>query len=228
LDEPLLRDFAKIAPKNVATAPEGEEQALRRFFRGLAAGLKINALSKAGRNTLEMIRQSLRACGQGIVVAGTRVGVAQILENIVEDAIQGIHIGLSNPEVAGSQSVKQVVLSRNTVHCLIPSSYMRDRHGIFVGNARSISITDTVATLRRTKIKDTKETEVEGIRVHGVLGPFMVIRQNNLSGFPIGIRVVPENQPMATPIWVVTELLATDSKKALDASAQIQRDRISP
>jgi hypothetical protein len=168
----------------------------------------------------------MRAGGQGIVVAGTRVGTVQILENVVEDMIQGIHIGVSNPALAGRESAGEVMIARNVVHSLVPELFNRDRHGIFVGNARSISITETVASLRRTGQKAGKPTRVEGIRIHGILGPYMVVRQSDLRGFDIGVRVVPLESIPAPRIWLVAETMTT--KAALEAPPTVERERNVP
>jgi hypothetical protein len=103
-------------------------------------------------------------------------------------------IGVSNPDDPGQESIDEAVLSRNVVHARVPIGYKRDRHGVFVGNARSIHICDTVATLKRAGKLPPGEipTPVEGIRVHGVLGPFVVVRHTSLAGFTLGVRVEPQ------------------------------------
>jgi hypothetical protein len=230
--EPLVRDFAKLAPKNVAKAPGGVDGALRKFVRGVAAGHHISALSKASQAAIGKIIEELRAGGQGIVVAGTRIGTVQIVENVVEDMIQGIHVGVSNPTIAGPEIADEIMIARNVVHSMVPQLFNRDRHAIFVGNARSIIITDTVASLRLIgrPMKERKQVEVEGIRIHGVLGPFLVIRQSSLNGFTIGVRIVPlDPVPVSKQrVWLVAETMATGASKTLDAPSSIESERNYP
>jgi hypothetical protein len=230
--EPLVRDFAKLAPKNVANSPGGVDGALRKFARGIVAGRQISALSNASQAAMDKIIEELRAGGQGIVVAGTRIGTVQITENVVEDMTQGIHVGVSNPSLAGPEIADEIMISRNVVHSMVPHLYNRDRHGVFVGNGRSISITDTVASLRRTgrPMKQAKQVEVEGIRIHGILGPFLVIRQSSLNGFSVGVRIVPLDPVPASKqrLWLVAETMATGASMALDAPSSIERERNYP
>ena len=121
-----------------------------------------------------------------------------------------------------------MLLSRNVVHALVPPDYDRERHGIFVGNARSVHVIDTVATLTRTgRSPRLADTPVEGIRVFGVLGPFLVIRHTSLRGFQIGIRVAP----LVTPnlrIWTVTETMAVGARAALMAPPTVGSNNNAP
>ena len=52
------------------------------------------------RIVIALVRQQLLAVGQGIVVGGARAGTIQILDNLVEDTVQGIHVAVSRPKQA--------------------------------------------------------------------------------------------------------------------------------
>jgi hypothetical protein len=175
-----------------------------------------------------------RAGGQGIVAGGSRIGTVEVLDNVVEDMIQGIHVGASERDQAGGKSSEkrdqadEVVISRNVVHALVPQGYQKERHGIFVGNARSIHILDTVATLRPPRGPNQKEASgVEGIRVFGVLGPFLTVRQSSLKDFTTGVRVQPLAPVPAAAhrMWLVAETMAAGSVVALVAPASVDRER---
>ena len=207
----------------------------------------------------------VRAAGQGIVISGTRVGSVQVLDNVIEGAVQGIHIGASNARVSGRERVEEIMVARNVVHLSIPAGYRRERHAVFIGNARSASVLDTVATLTRPDLrsktralrqqdgsaeltnvvvgrgrtgtvagKDQAEaigrlaTPVEAIRVHGVLGPFLVVRQSSTRGFTIGVRVAPLAPVPASRMWVVSETMADGSAAALVAPVTVDRARNVP
>ena len=78
-------------------------------------------------------------------------------------------------------------------------------------------------------VPDARPTPVEGVRVHGELGPFMVVRQSHLRGFTVGVRVTPLNQP--TPkdrVWLVAETMATGASPAVVAPDSVDRERNAP
>jgi hypothetical protein len=163
-----------------------------------------------------------RFVGQGIVVAGARAETVQVLDNLVEDAVQGIHVGVSDPSTPQRELAGEVVVLGNVVHLLVPADYDRDRHAIFVGNARSVHVKDTVASL--TRVGAGTPTLVEAIRVFGQLGPFVVVRQTSLSGFPVGVSVRPLD-PIPNPrVWLVAETMAAGGVLAVDAPAEVDSD----
>ena len=157
---------------------------------------------------LSRLAVTLRSVGQGIVVGGSHATTVSITDNVVDGAVQGIHVGVSD-SAGGTQSVDSVILARNVVRAIVPAAYDRDRHGIFVGNARSVHVVDTVATLRRTG-GTTPVTPVEGIRIHGV-------------------RVVPLAPQPSPRMWLVAELFAAGAAPSLDAPPQlVDRERVAP
>ena len=180
---PLVTDFVRTATAAGVRRAGGAERALAAFGRSIGTGRGRSRLSRASLDLLADLAGSLRAVLQGIVIGGGSVGVIQVLENIVEDAVQGIHVGVSDGDAPGRESAESVTIARNVVESLVPVNYGRDRHGVFVGNARAIHVLDTVASLRRIGrlSPDTRPTPVEGVRVHGELGPFMVVRQTSLA-----------------------------------------------
>ena len=115
-----------------------------------------------------------RVADGGIVVAGRTVGTVEILDNLVEQTIQGIHIAASGAD-AGREAADAVLVSRNVVHERYSAPHNRGRHAVFVGNAPSVHVKDTIATLERTG--QQSPTPVDAIRLHGVFGPFVAIRQ---------------------------------------------------
>jgi uncharacterized protein (DUF2141 family) len=153
-----------------------------------------------------------------------------VVDNVVEDATQGIHVGVSNADTPGRELAGDVLLSRNVVHALVPAAHDRDRHAIFVGNARSVNITDTVADLRRIGPAPVSgPTPVEGIRVHGVLGPFLCVRQTSLRGFaPTGVTVVVLGAPPPDRTWLVAETMAEGAVLGVSAPLTVEQERNRP
>jgi hypothetical protein len=224
---PLVDDFAKAARKST-TRRGGAQGALLRFSRGLGSGQRLDVLSPASRDLVSLLAGQLRAAGQGIVVGGSGSTIVRILDNVVEGTIQGIHVGVSAAN-GGTRTVDAALIAGNVVRALIPASYDRDRHGIFAGNVRSLNLADNTLALRRIPPEGVPSpTEVEGVRVHGVIGAFLSIRQTSLAGFAVGVRVVPLPPVPDVRMWLVGETLAQGATATLDAPPAVDRERNVP
>ncbi len=216
----------------------GARKALRNAARRAVSDDVLGALSPDARAVVVNARQGLRAAWQGIVVGGPTTGSVQILDNVIDGAVQGIHVGVSDPKTAARELASEVLISRNVVHARVPRQYDRDRFAILVANARSVHVTDTIATLVRPPAANSRAplvrlvfrtpvTPVEAIRLHGELGPFVCVRQSSLRGFQTGVVVsslaVPEQR-----MWLVAETMAVGAAKALDAPPAVDRERNVP
>jgi hypothetical protein len=207
----------------------GPAKALEGAARRALEPANFTKLPQQATAMIGLVRQEMLAAGQGIIVGGTHIGTIQILENTVADTIQGIHVGVSDPRLGGQEAIEHVMIARNVVHSLVPQYYDRDRHAIFVGNAGTVHVLDTVATITRHGGKLVlPPTAVEGIRIHGRLGPFVCVRQSYLDGFTVGVRVAPVGAPPDKRMWVVAETLCDHSTKALDAPISVDRERNVP
>jgi hypothetical protein len=207
----------------------GALKALHGAARRAADGPARARLPKSAQAVIGQLQLDLRVVGQGIVVGGSRVGTVEIIDNLVEDAVQGIHVGVSDGDPSAREAADTVMIARNVVHALVPSRYDRDRHAVFVGNARSIHVLDTVATLLRLgAIALPFTTPVEAIRIHGELGPFVTVRQSSLRGFRVGVRVVAVGTVPQPRMWLVAETLALGATTTVDAPAGVQLERNSP
>jgi len=180
-----------------------------------------NAVRVAGARDLP----TGRVADGGIVVAGGAVGTVEVLDNFVEQTMQGIHVAASGP-AAGRESADAVLLSRNVVHARVPSAHKRARHAVFVGNARSVHVKDTIATLERTG--SGAATPVDAIRLHGVFGPFVAVRQTSVKDFSIGVRVEPLD-PLPSPrMWLVAETMADGAALGAEIPETVQGERNYP
>ncbi len=218
-----------LKPADVAR--RGPAKALEGIARRVVSPGFYAKLPQPVRSKIDAIRAQLLAAGQGIVVGGLRAGTIQILDNVVADTVQGIHIGVSDPTQRGPEGIEHVLLARNVVHALVPQFYDRDRQAIFVGNAGSTHVLDTIATLRRLSGKlGLPETQVEAIRIHGVLGPFLCVRQSYLQGYAVGVRVVPTGVPSPDQqMWLVAETMAVGAAgKAVIAPPSVTSERNVP
>ena len=224
----LARDLAATARPSAIRRGGGPEKALLRFARSLATHKGLAALSPASLELVERLTLKLRCAGQGIVVGGAGARNVRVLDNLVEDATQGIHVGVSG-HGGERRTIETVLIARNVVKAAVPASYDRERHGVFVGNARSVHVLDTAATLRRLPPEGVPSpTPVEGVRIHGELGPFLAVRQTSLQGFSTGVRVVPLPPVPQARMWLVAETLAEGAGAALVAPAGVERERNVP
>lgn len=187
--ESLLRGFGTVG---VHSSP-----AFVKFISGLIGG----ATSASG----------VRLVGaRGIVVGGTVSHDVRISGNCVTDVVQGIHVGISTrrprnpgPEAPVSDTAGRVVIEKNVVHvALMPESAV-ERHGIFVGNNRSLLIDGNMVTCE--KVGTAARLWVEGIRVYGFYGPSAHLSRNHLAGFDAGIRAAAINHLRAGPasLWQI-------------------------
>jgi hypothetical protein len=210
---PLAERYRAYATPARVKKLGGAAAAARRFVRSIA-DLPIAELAGRDRGVLARLVGSLQPALQGIVVGGANVGTVEVLDNVVENTIQGIHIGASDARVEGREAVTEVLVSRNVVHVAVPFAHDRERHAIFVGNARSVHVLDTVATLVRPDapiLRGERATRVEAVRVFGVLGPYLVVRHTSARGFDTGVRVspVPPLPNAKQRLWLVGETVAS-------------------
>ncbi|MDQ1713136.1 MAG: hypothetical protein QOE45_2586 [Frankiaceae bacterium] len=210
------REAKAFAAKYAKSNDASTRAAYRAYVTRTRAGKAVNA-----RADLAKLAKTLRVGGQGIVVGGARIGTVRIADNLVDGFVQGVHIGASDAATKGRERAEEVLVTGNVVHALVPPSYNRQRHAVFVGNARSVHVLDTVATLRRSAsgVSSIRPTHVDGIVVHGVLGPFLVVRQSSLRGFYTGVRVTPlaPSPGKERRMWLVAETMADGAQVAADA-----------
>jgi hypothetical protein len=219
----------------------GAAEDLRKGTVELIKDVQQTGVARAPKETAQavaVLAGELSAAGQGIVVAGDTAGTVQICDNVIDDAIQGIHVGISNRRTPVRERGSEVLISGNAVHLLVPSGWREDRHAVFVSNFDTASVVNTTATLRRplpellkllgqasdVDLTRIDQTPVDGIRVIGELGYCMVVRGSSLREFATGVRVVPHPADPGGGIkgpgrrlWLVTETAAVGAVQAVDA-----------
>ena len=201
----------------------------RLAFRSFAATITADrgaSLSPAGRSSLIALARSMRSVGQGIVVGGQRASTVAITDNVVRDAVQGIHVGVSQSVIGARESIDEVLIARNTVHLAVAATYGRDRHAVFVGNVQSAEVIDTRATLTRPLVTPgVVPTPVDGVRIFGFLGPFVVIRGGSFAGFNTGVRAEPLGTIPTQRVWSISEVNAGGLAGAVGAVAPLSFTR---
>ncbi len=156
-------------------------------------------------------RDHMPVAGQGIVAGGRRATDLRIVDNTLQEVLQGIHVGVSHREAErGAPDIAVTALIRgNTIGVSLPSGATRERHGIFVGNCSSLVVEDNYLTLQR--FATTERLRIEGVRIFGYLGKRAILRQNHLQDFSVGIRMNPLNPSKnpPTPLWLVADNVAS-------------------
>ncbi|HWM24550.1 MAG TPA: DUF6519 domain-containing protein [Chthoniobacterales bacterium] len=162
----------------------------------------------------QALTEDSAAGGQGIVIGGAQAEEVHIVANSIQSFVQGVHVGLSRsdnpPDTADSAG--QVVIVRNRVRIRIGTVSRRERHGIFVGNFESLEVQGNRVQGLRTKLG--QDIFSEAIRVYGAAGPRMVICDNDLDGFNVGIAFVTKVVPKVR-LWLITGNLAQNAAQGV-------------
>lgn len=81
-------------------------------------------------------------------------------------------------------------MAGNTVHLRVPS-LARERHGIFVGNSQNVLVRENLVEVTWPGANNWQEDlpTIDGIRIWGVAGPMVQVRENHTVGVTTGIRI---------------------------------------
>lgn len=151
---------------------------------------------------------------QGITVGGTVGDFIKIRENRISGFIQGIHVGLSAPNPNISTADRVLILD-NHISVTLGTGSTRGRHGIYVGNARSLQVRgNRLALVRPT---GAQNMQIDGIRVFGYLGRHAIIRENFLEGYNIGVHFELRGTSPSTPMWMINDNIAQGSNPVVSA-----------
>ena len=166
---------------------------------------------------------------QGIVIGGAVAHNLRILNNTIENVLQGIHIGLSRQDTTrevhlmvgiANSSSKQILsggatITGNSIIVRLPIYAGKlERHGIFIGNCESLLIDNNDLSLER--LSGAENIVVEGVRIWGKLGNRAILSQNyihSLDGdrrrsFDIGINIQPLTRKSSNALWRVMHNVA--------------------
>jgi nitrous oxidase accessory protein NosD len=195
-----------------------------RGVRNHVLGLADRALRGATHPELDVLRAAIvapfanrqPAMAQGIVVAGAFAEEVHLRGNHVDGAVSGIRVAVSDAPPAGTNSAGRVVIRENDVRVRVPLEWDRERHGIFVGNCRSLMVSENRIDLDRQSWSVAGEDV--GIKVWGVLGRFALVQENHMTGCLTGVRffaVDDGSLPVrAGLMWIVRHNLAEGARQA--------------
>ncbi len=205
--------LAAQPPQGVTTA-----EGLRQYLVTKANAILTNDVLRAQLPGFAAWFNAIRyldTAWQGIVVAGETVSDVRVINNTVQNAMQAVHIGVSSRTPGGSSpevlQIERVQVSGNSaVLRLNADSLARERHGIFVGNARSVAIHDNAISVQRSD--GAEKVTITGAIVYGYLGRAVVVRHNHFTQFTTGVNVTPRYQlgntpypPRTSVLWLVAD-----------------------
>jgi Family of unknown function (DUF6519) len=171
-------------------------------------------------------QQDPTVASQGIVVGGRNAPDVRIKNNTIEGVVQGIHVGISHHESSpGTVDLAGTVsITDNRIRILLSPLAARDRHGVFVGNCDTLYIENNQAIVQR--FGNTTAVPIDGVNIHGVLGLMMIVRQNHLQNFTVGVRVTPLFRPPTSRTvfqWLVAQNMMPTSTQTVIAPTQVRR-----
>ena len=221
---------------------ESVEQHLHTLVaRTLDGSLRGTAAAALAAWLDDRVRANPAVGSQGIVVAKNEAPGdvvpspdLRILNNRIEGCRQGIHLGASREggaepddgDPCAHDALDTVIVQGNAVDVLLSPETSAERHGIFVGNARHITVQDNRVTVRRTEAGAV--WRIDGIRVWGFLGPMVLVRQNHTDGADVGIRVRPAGGDLCWPDihhWYISDNIAIGAEPPVDAPSSFAQER---
>lgn len=208
------------------------ESALVRHLNRIADTVILNAGAVANNPafgdwfTAVTAAQDPTVASQGIVVGGRNAPDVRVRNNTIEGTLQGIHVGLSHREGSPgtADQAGAVSIADNRIRILLSPLAERDRHAVFVGNCDTLYIENNHAIVQR--FGNTSAVPIDGVNVHGVLGLMMIVRQNHLQNFTVGVRVTPLFRPPTNRTvfqWLVAQNMMPSSSQTVIAPAQVRR-----
>jgi hypothetical protein len=181
---------------------------VHKTIKGIATNVLFNptSVSAAFQNWLNATLPLLYSTSaQGIVVGGDVANDVRIIDNTVDGTVQGIHVGLSdikrNGKGSGHLTATRVQIRGNTVNVRITPEVTGDRHGIFLGCVNSALIVENHLQLTRYPNQQSANRAIDGIKVAGAFGPFVVIERNCILGFTQGVDFVSDTAQPSGALW---------------------------
>jgi len=225
----VISDFAKNTSATRLARERSSGVAIARYVAASVTEPHQAAVGAASTSFLAEAVSNARSMAQGIVVGGSRAPLVRIDGNLVQGAIEGIHVGLQAVGKLALLVVGQAVIAGNTVGLIVPFFWARQRHAYYVGNVASLTMTDNHARLARTGSQDG--TPVDAVRIWGALGNWIEVRGMDLTGpFRIGV-VIRDTGPggiKGRSLRYLSDVLNAEGSVALDVPADFQHDRCLP
>jgi hypothetical protein len=199
---PMLRaaDWAALVearPPAAGATPVQVLNHLKRLADVVLVDSQLRAVRPRFRAWFEATRAAdIAVASQAIVVAGRVARDVRVLNNTIDGALQGVHIGVSHEvrptDPAGGRVDRAgtIAVAGNTLEVpLSQDAVKRGRHAIFVGNCDSLTIENNFARL--TPAPGSENVTAAAIVTYGFLGRKVVVRHNHIVRFSTGMEFVP-------------------------------------
>lgn len=165
---------------------------------------------------------------RGIVIGGQAVDEVRIEDNVIRGVAQGVSVGVSRREDEKGEALQaqRVVVARNSVQVMLREENDRtNRFGLFVGNANSV-----LAQANRVDAIDdeTRKIKFEGLRLTGVYGRQLLIRDNYFDGPVFGVTFSPKNGSLGnltrdTLAWLFQYNVADGGKSVIEMKDDVRK-----
>jgi len=175
-----------------------------------------------------LIDNNPAVAAQGIVVAGRVARAVEVTGNVVGDVLVGVQVGVSHDAPIGEEVDRagRVRIVDNVVTLRLPLERERGQYGIFLGNVEHGLVAGNDLRVA-AKALDTVVYD-EGIRVWGLLGSFLGVRENVVANAETGIRVRPVSEDKGGHQWFVVDNATPHASLSVLAPASVRRrDNIS-
>jgi len=230
---PLLKTFWQQHLSQNAPKQFSNQRDLLLFARKAALKLLLDPKRRAGQSAIAGALASLEksdqvAMARGIAVGGESIQECRILNNSIQDAVQGITVGMSNHKNLPHrrESAKVVTISGNQIFVgLPPGAQFHARHAIFVGNTNSLLIENNYSRV----LANHNQVSIQAISLWGVFGPRVIVRHCHLAGFNVGIIMEPLPPLPKTekgPLWFVGENMVENAVPVFAPGNVIQENNL--
>lgn len=157
---------------------------------------------------------------QAITCGGRTLGDVTVSGNGIAAFGQAVHVGTSFRKAAGKTvSARSVSITANTAQLNTLGDIVKVPAGIFVGNADTVRIAGNQLLRLYERFVQIRH----GIRVWGIIGPFLAIEKNRIGVGKCGVRIrstrlIPKEE-IAARMWLVADNFAEGLNPAQVVSA---------
>lgn len=212
---PVLKDFWQTYVEQNAPKTITNNRDLLLFIKKTVRSFLLNPKLIRGNTALISALASIDkadqvAMGRAISVGGEGIQECRILNNSIHDAVQGITVGMSNhkeyPYIR--ESAGTVTIAGNQIYVgMPPGTQFHNCQAIFLGNVNSLMVENNFAAV----LTNPNLIFREAIRVWGLFGRRIIVRDSHLAGFYPGIWFNPIVAPLNSdrpPLWLVEDNMA--------------------
>jgi len=211
----LKNDWNRLLAQNPGTNIFSSKDLLK-HVKKLADKVMLDKNFAEAIDSFRAIRRSVivqpqSIASRGITLAGTLAQDIKIQNNVIDNALVGVHIGLSHQaERNVHDQAETVMIHGNNIQLVLPREAGKlERHGIFIGNCRNCSVEDNNLFIQR--LAGAQQISVEGIKAWGQLGDRLMINKNVINAkdgtknnsFSTGILVKPIFKKSTFQQWLV-------------------------